>query len=113
MISDLLDPDAERGLGALRARGFETWVLRLRAREDEDPVPGAARISAEDAETLGRRLFLLGRRGREEYRRRQREDLEHLSAVCSRGNLRLVPLGTWRSLPSLVFEDLRQEGLVQ
>jgi uncharacterized protein (DUF58 family) len=112
VVSDLLDPDAERGLACLRRRGFEVGVVRLRSVDDEDPrlAPGSWQI--EDVETGERAWVRLGPNDIERYRSVRQAEVSRLAAFCSSLRIALAPVDAGRPLDQLVFGDLRRSGLV-
>lgn len=112
VISDLLDEGAERGLTALRARGFEVAVVRLRADSDERPLVDAAGAELVDVET-GERVPVGGTEPeRTWYLEQRRIETERAQSFCDRSGIALASLGAWRPLPELVFGELTRAGIV-
>lgn len=112
VISDLLDDGVEPALTALRARGFNVGVVRLRCAGDEEPETLQATAMVLDIETGGRRQVVLSDDDRERYRRERRREAERTGSFCAHAGISLAMLEAWRKLPDLVFGDLRQSGLL-
>jgi uncharacterized protein (DUF58 family) len=112
VLSDLLDPSFEAGLAAMRSRGFEVAVLRLRSSCDEEPEFEEDVASLVDIETGARREVALGRSQRERYFNQRAQEAERTARFCARAGITLAMLRGGRGLRELVFEDLRRSGLL-
>ena len=107
VISDLIDDRVEPGLLALRRRGFDVNVLRLRSSGDEEPELHGDTIELIDVETGSRRRVSVDARGRERYRSQRRIELERTAGFCREAGIAMANLGTRQDLSSIVFRDLR------
>jgi uncharacterized protein (DUF58 family) len=112
VISDLLDERVEAALHALRARGFEVFVLRLRADDDEDPGSASEALEVIDVETGKRRRVWLDSENARIYRRERQQELEHLSGFCAQSGITFVNVDTWRDLSELVFREIPRAGML-
>jgi uncharacterized protein (DUF58 family) len=112
VLSDLLDDGVESGLLALRSRGFDVVVLRLRAECDEAPeLPGGAATMV-DVETGRRVQVVLGAAERARYREARRRESEAAASFCNGARIGFADVGTWRPLAETVFQDLRRAGVL-
>ena len=107
VISDLIDDRVEPGLLALRRRGFDVNVLRLRSSGDEEPQLHGDAIELIDVETGRRRRVSVDAQGRERYRSQRRIELERTAAFCREAGIVMANLGTRQELSTIVFRDLR------
>ena len=112
VISDLLDEATDSGLAALRRRGFEVGVVRLRSAGDEKPACPEGSLLVLDIETGARRRIAFSTRERERYHRQRLIEAERTRSFCADAGIALAMLESWRTLPDLVFRDLRHAGLL-
>jgi uncharacterized protein (DUF58 family) len=110
VISDLLDDETYAGLTSVRDRGFDVTVLRVRAACDEEPDLPDGAVCVMDAETGARQFVTLGAEHAIRYRRERRIERESSARFCDRAGIAFATVGTWQSLPDLVFRELRQAG---
>lgn len=111
VVSDLLADDVEPALARVRRRGFEIALVRLRTEQDDQPDVDGEDAVLEDVETGRRRAVTFGPAERADYRMQRRVELEKTAATCARIRVPFAALRAERSLPDLVFRDLRASGL--
>jgi uncharacterized protein (DUF58 family) len=108
VISDLLDPGGcERGLAALRYRGFDVVLVQILDREEISPtIHGALRLA--DAET-GRSLSVtVDSRLLSEYHARVNRHLTGLESFCLRAGIEYLRASTLVPFEDIVLKYLRQ-----
>jgi uncharacterized protein (DUF58 family) len=111
LISDLLDPNAERVVRELAATGSELIVLHLLSPEELDPaLEGDLRLV--DSET-GQGVDVTVDLARiDEYKARLAAWQESLGDVAARRRASYVPLSTALPLADLVFAELRRRRVL-
>ena len=112
LFSDLLDDGWRDGLTALAARGFDVTVLHILSPEEVNPViDGDLRLV--DVET-GADLEITADY---DLLQRYQQGLEawqaELRSYCGARNMNYVPLATSISFDELLFNVLRQRGLLR
>jgi uncharacterized protein (DUF58 family) len=113
IISDLLDPNGfEQPLKAVAARGMETFVIHVLAREEIEPlVTGDIRLV--DSETGEKVEISAGRRAIESYERSLRGFCASARDFCAKRGIAYVPASTAVPFEQLVLQYLRSVGLVK
>ena len=112
VLSDLLDDGVEPGLSALRRRGFDVTVLRVRCEADESPRLPADGATVVDAETGERLRVALTARDRSRYDDRRRVERLRAETFCAGAGIGFANLSAETPLGDLVFRELRGAGLV-
>ena len=112
LISDLLDPGAERALAELAGAGHETWVLHLQNCFDRDPdIPSAAILV--DSET-GSELVLDGSIDPTAgFRANQAAWFARLERYCMRAGIGYLRLACEQDAGAAVLGPLRRRGLLR
>jgi len=111
LVSDLLDPGAERALRDLAGTGSEVIVLHVLAPDELAPtLDGDLRlVDAESGATVDVTLDLAAR---ERYAERVEAWRADLAGVAAKRRIAYVPLTSDVSLADLVFAELRRRRVV-
>jgi uncharacterized protein (DUF58 family) len=111
LLSDLLDPAADRVIRELAATGSDLIVLHLLSPEELDPpLEGDLRlVDSESGEGVDVTVDLATLDG---YRARLAAWQEELAALAARRRASYVPLSTDVPLAELVFAELRRRRVV-
>ena len=111
LVSDLLDPGAERALRDLAGTGSEVIVLHVLAPDEVSPtLDGDLRLV--DAETGATVDVTLDLAARERYTERVGAWRDELAAFAARRRIAYVPLTSDVALADLVFAELRRRRVV-
>ena len=111
LVSDLLDPGAERALRDLAGTGSEVIVLHVLAPDELDPtLDGDLRlVDSESGATVDVTLDLAAR---ERYTDRVAAWREELATLTAKRRIAYVPLTSDVPLADLVFAELRRRRVV-
>lgn len=111
LVSDLLDPGADRALRDLAGTGSEVIVLHVLAPDELSPtLDGDLRLV--DAETGARVDVTLDLAARERYAERVEAWRGELAALAAKRRIAYVPLTSDVPLADLVFAELRRRRVV-
>jgi uncharacterized protein (DUF58 family) len=111
LVSDLLDPGAERALRDLAATGSEVIVLHVLAPDEVTPtMEGDLRLV--DAETGATVDVTLDLAARERYTERVEAWRNELATLAAKRRIAYVPLTSDVALADLVFAELRRRRVV-
>jgi uncharacterized protein (DUF58 family) len=111
LVSDLLDPGAERALRDLAGTGSEVIVLHVLAPDERRPtLDGDLRLV--DAETGATVDVTLDLAARERYTERVEAWQAELAALAAKRRIAYVPLASDVPLADLVFAELRRRRVV-
>ena len=111
LVSDLLDPGADRALRDLAGTGSEVIVLHVLAPDEVAPtLDGDLRLV--DAETGARVDVTLDLAARERYAERIEAWQGDLAILAAKRRIAYVPLTTDVPLADLVFAELRRRRVV-
>jgi uncharacterized protein (DUF58 family) len=111
LVSDLLDPGADRALRDLAGTGSEVIVLHVLAPDEVAPtLDGDLRLV--DAETGARVDVTLDLAARERYTERIEAWQGDLAILAAKRRIAYVPLTTDVPLADLVFAELRRRRVV-
>ncbi len=111
LVSDLLDPGADRALRDLAGTGADVIVLHVLAPDEVEPaLVGDLRLV--DAETGEHVDVTLDLAARERYTDRVNAWRDELAALAARRRIAYVPLTTDVPLADLVFAELRRRRVV-
>ena len=111
LISDLLDPGAERALRDLAGTGSEVIVLHVLAPDELNPtLDGDLRLV--DAETGSTVDVTLDLAARDRYTERVGAWQVELAALAAKRRIAYVPLASDVPLADLVFAELRRRRVV-
>jgi uncharacterized protein (DUF58 family) len=111
LVSDLLDPGAERALRDLAGTGSEVIVLHVLAPDEVAPTfDGDLRLV--DAETGATVDVTLDLAARERYTERVEAWRNELAILAAKRRLAYVPLTSDVALADLVFAELRRRRVV-
>ena len=111
LVSDLLDPGADRALRDLAGTGSEVIVLHVLAPDEVAPtLDGDLRlVDAESGATVDVTLDLAAR---ERYTERVEAWQAELAALAAKRRIAYVPLTSDVPLADLVFAELRRRRVV-
>jgi uncharacterized protein (DUF58 family) len=111
LVSDLLDPGAERALRDLAGTGSEVIVLHVLAPDERSPtLDGDLRLV--DAETGATVDVTLDLAARERYTERVEAWQTELAALAAKRRIAYLPLASDVPLADLVFAELRRRRVV-
>ena len=111
LVSDLLDPGAERALRDLAGTGSEVIVLHVLAPDEVTPtLEGDLRLV--DAETGATVDVTLDLAARERYTDRVEAWRNELATLAAKRRIAYVPLTSDVALADLVFAELRRRRVV-
>ena len=111
LISDLLDPSADRAIRELAAQGSELTVLHVLSPEELDPqLDGDLRLV--DAETGDGVDVTVDLATIDAYKARLTAWQEGLAAVAAKRRATYAPIGSDLPLADLVFAELRRRRVV-
>jgi uncharacterized protein (DUF58 family) len=111
LVSDLLDPGAERALRDLAGTGSEVIVLHVLAPDEVTPtLEGDLRLV--DAETGATVDVTLDLAARERYTERVEAWRDELATLAAKRRIAYVPLTSDVALADLVFAELRRRRVV-
>lgn len=111
LLSDLLDPAAQRALRDLAATGSEVIVLHVLAPDELSPtLDGDLRLV--DAETGATVDVTLDLAARERYTERVEAWRTELATLAAKRRIAYVPLASDVPLADLVFAELRRRRVV-
>jgi uncharacterized protein (DUF58 family) len=111
LVSDLLDPGADRALRDLAGTGSEVIVLHVLAPDEMAPTfDGDLRLV--DAESGARVDVTLDLAARERYTERVEAWQAELAALAAKRRIAYVPLTSDVPLADLVFAELRRRRVV-
>jgi len=111
LLSDLLDPGAERALRDLAGTGSEVIVLHVLAPDELSPtLEGDLRLV--DAETAAIVDVTLDLAARERYAARVAAWQAELAGLAARRRIAYLPLASDLPLADLVFAELRRRRVV-
>lgn len=111
LISDLLDPGADRVLRELAATGSELIVLHVLSPDEVDPaIEGDLRLV--DAETGDGVDVTVDLAALDEYRSRLAAWRDALADTCAKRRAAYVPLSSDVPLADLVFAELRRRQVL-
>jgi len=111
LVSDLLDPGAERALRDLAGTGSEIIVLHVLAPDEIAPtLEGDLRLV--DAETGATVNVTLDLAARERYTERVEAWRSELATLAAKRRIAYVPLTSDVALADLVFAELRRRRVV-
>ncbi len=111
LVSDLLDPDADRALRDLAGTGTDLIVLHVLGRDELEPeLTGDLRLV--DAETGAHVDVTLDLAARERYTGRVEAWRDELAALAAKRRIAYVPLTSDVPLADLVFAELRRRRVV-
>jgi len=111
LVSDLLDPGAERALRDLAGTGSEVIVLHVLAPDEVTPtLEGDLRLV--DAETGATVDVTLDLAARERYTDRVEAWRNELATLAAKRRIAYVPLTSDLALADLVFAELRRRRVV-
>jgi uncharacterized protein (DUF58 family) len=111
LVSDLLDPGAERALRDLAGTGSEVIVLHVLAPDEVAPtLEGDLRLV--DAETGATVDVTLDLAARERYTERVEAWRSELATLAAKRRIAYVPLTSDVALADLVFAELRRRRVV-
>jgi uncharacterized protein (DUF58 family) len=111
LVSDLLDPGADRALRDLAGTGSEVIVLHVLSPDELNPaLDGDLRLV--DAETGSTVDVTLDLAARERYAARVKAWREELATLAAKRRIAYVPLTSDVPLADLVFAELRRRRVV-
>jgi uncharacterized protein (DUF58 family) len=111
LISDLLDPAADRALRDLAGTGADLIVLHVLAPDEVEPtLVGDLRLV--DAETGGTVDVTLDLAARERYTSRVNAWRDELAALAARRRIAYAPLTSDVPLADLIFAELRRRQVL-
>jgi uncharacterized protein (DUF58 family) len=111
LVSDLLDPAADRAMRDLAGTGADMIVLHVLAPDEVEPnIVGDFRLV--DAETGGTVDVTLDLAARERYTDRVNAWRDELAALAARRRIAYVPLTSDVPLTDLIFAELRRRQVL-
>ena len=111
LVSDLLDPAADRALRDLAGTGADVIVLHVLAPDEVEPtLVGDMRLV--DAETGATVDVTLDLAARDKYTARVNAWRDELAALAARRRIAYVPLTSDVPLADVVFAELRRRRVV-
>ena len=111
LVSDLLDPAADRALRDLAGTGADLIVLHVLASDEVEPtVAGDLRLV--DAETGATVDVTLDLAARERYTARVNAWRDELAALAAKRRIAYVPLTSDQPLTDLIFAELRRRAVL-
>jgi uncharacterized protein (DUF58 family) len=113
VLSDFLDPGADRALGLLAAMGHEVFAIHLTTSREVDDPTLAGDWSLEDAETGERRTIELTPGLLAEYRRIRDAHARELAAACARLQAGCVRVDADEPFAQVLLHTLRAGRLLE
>lgn len=111
VISDLFDPDYQKGLSALLSRKFEVSVLHMLDQDEVEP-PIVGDLLLIDSETKDRREITVTQTLLRKYRRRFAEFCGGIEGFCMRYGVNYVRVTNRLPFEELVLNYLRRRQIV-
>jgi len=113
IISDFLFPEGfERGLRHLVGRGYDLFAIQTLSPQEIDPPLGGD-LRLKDVETGDMAEVTISAPLLERYRQNLAAHEESLRAFLAKRDATLVPVSTEADVEDLVFQTLRERGLVR